>query len=302
MDDKRFVRLLGIAKAALVAILVYVGFEVATNRLPLDAMFDPGTARGERPVGAEPTASPPPREISDYTAIVRRNLFSGTDSTDNTRTDETRVPALESPAAVEELGLRLVGTIAGGPLASRAIIQNTTTTNSSGSYRIGDAVASATVEAIQRDAVVLRHQGRPVVLRLSSGTAAGGPSKAPLPENRSGPRQAPRLGAKEIGRDIDMATPPPGRAEYVTEVFRRATVEPYVKDDQTIGLKITGLDQFPMAGVFGFKDGDIVQTVNGQQLTSKQKAFQILMKAKTQPRVDIQLLRDGKSKELSFDL
>jgi len=37
-------------------------------------------------------------------------------------------------------------------------------------------------------------------------------------------------------------------------------------------------------------------------LTSKQKAFQVLMKAKTQSKVNLQLLRDGKSKELSFDL
>ena len=92
------------------------------------------------------------------------------------------------------------------------------------------------------------------------------------------------------------------QAGYVTDIFRKATIEPYVKNDQTEGLKITGLENIPMAEMFGFKNGDIVQSVNGQQLTSKQKAFQVLMKAKTQSSIDIRLLRDGQSKNLSFKL
>ena len=35
MDEKRFVKVLWIAKAALVAVLLYVGFEVVTNRVHL---------------------------------------------------------------------------------------------------------------------------------------------------------------------------------------------------------------------------------------------------------------------------
>ncbi len=54
--------------------------------------------------------------------------------------------------------------------------------------------------------------------------------------------------------------------------------------------------------MIGLRNGDVVQSVNGQQLTSKQKAFQVLMKAKTQSKIDIQLLRDGQSRNLSFDL
>jgi type II secretory pathway component PulC len=57
-----------------------------------------------------------------------------------------------------------------------------------------------------------------------------------------------------------------------------------------------------LANLFGLRNGDIVQTVNGQNLNSKQKAFQVLKKARTQSNISLQLLRDGKAKELSFDL
>jgi type II secretory pathway component PulC len=88
----------------------------------------------------------------------------------------------------------------------------------------------------------------------------------------------------------------------VAEVFRQATIEPYVKNYRTEGLTISGLEKIPMAERFGLQNGDVVQSINGQQLTSKQKAFQVLMKARTQSKVDIQLLRNGQRKGLSFDL
>jgi general secretion pathway protein C len=89
---------------------------------------------------------------------------------------------------------------------------------------------------------------------------------------------------------------------YVEDIFRNATIEPHVVDGQTQGLKITGLENTPLAGMFGLRDGDVVQAVNGQRLTSKQKAFQVLQKARNQSRIHIQLLRKDQAKDLSFDL
>jgi type II secretory pathway component PulC len=86
------------------------------------------------------------------------------------------------------------------------------------------------------------------------------------------------------------------------DILHKATIEPYVRNGQTEGLQLTGLENIPMADMIGLRSGDVVQSVNGQQLTSKQKAFQVLMKAKTQSKIDIQLLRDGQSRNLSFDL
>jgi type II secretion system protein C len=153
----------------------------------------------------------------------------------------------------------------------------------------------ATVETVRRGEVVLRYQGRSLVLKQCSGTTADKGQKAeaatPKVESRGQPSPVARAASSESSR-----------AGYMSEVFRKATIEPYVKNDRTEGLRITGLDKIPLAEAFGFKNGDIVQTVNGQQLTSKQKAFQVLQKARTQSKVNIQILRDGKRKELSFDL
>jgi len=193
----------------------------------------------------------------------------------------------------------LIGTLAGGPATSRAVIQNTKT-NTTGSYRIGDSVASATVEAIRPEMVVLRYQGRPVALKQCSGkTEARGPTgQGEQPKLRDAGQTAASRSQPSAG----APRPESLRSGYVSEVFRQATIEPYVKNNRTEGLQISGLEKIPMAETFGLKNGDVVQSINGQQLTSKQKAFQVLMKARTQPKIDIQLLRDGQRKGLSFDL
>jgi type II secretion system protein C len=304
MDEKRFITVLWVAKAALLVVLAYVAFEVATSRLRLVTMFDPGTASGQPQATDTQVAAPETRNPSDYGEIVARNLFTDADGPTNPQAAVKHPRGLDSLGSAQELGLRLIGTIAGGSIASRAVIQDTRN-NATSSYRIGDMVASATVQAIRRDAVILQYQGRPLLLKLQAGTAADHPSKALGPGDRNDPDKDKPVSAKDPaaagGKDA-QTTPPQDQAGSVMDIFRKATIEPYVRNDQTEGLQITGLENMPMAELIGLRNGDVVQSVNGQQLTSKQKAFQVLMKAKTQSKIDIQLLRDGQNRNLSFNL
>ena len=54
--------------------------------------------------------------------------------------------------------------------------------------------------------------------------------------------------------------------------------------------------------VVRLEDGDVVRQVNGQRLSSLQKAFQVFQKAKSQPAIRLELLRGNDTKELRFDL
>ncbi|MEN6575344.1 MAG: type II secretion system protein N [Phycisphaerales bacterium] len=289
MNEKQFIKVFRLVKAALILVLVYAGFRAITGHLHLGA-FDPAVVSGdEPPTEVEPPVTRSPSR-SDYAVILRKNLFTGSDDDAGPGTDDNRSQPIDSMPSAEELGLRLVGAIAGGPAISRANIQNTKT-NTTGVYRIGDTIASAKVEAIQQDAVVLQYDGQQFILRLHAGPT--GDKEPP-----AGTEQQTVTEPVPAGK---QSASPAVKADSIAEVFRKATIEPVVKNDRTEGLRITGLDKIPMAELFGFKNGDVIQSVNGQQLTSKQKAFQVLMKAKTQSKVDIQLLRNGKSKDLSFD-
>lgn len=290
MNEKQVIKVFWLVKASLIMALVYAGFRLMTGRLHIGA-FDPAVVSGdERTTETQPTAS---RRQSpcDYAAIIESNLFIDPEEAGGPSANSGSSELLDAMPSAEQLGLRLVGAIAGGPAISRANIQDTKT-NTTGVYRIGDTVASARVEAIQQDAVVLRHEGRQLILRLS---APAGSGKEPANGAEQQIEPQPATAGTQGGK-------PAIKADYITEIFHKATIEPYVKNNRTQGLQITGLDKIPMAEIFGLRNGDVIQSVNGQQLTSKQKAFQVLMKARTQSKVDMQLLRNGKSKDLSFDL
>jgi type II secretion system protein C len=292
MNEKRFITLMWAVKVLLVVVLLYIGFGALTSRLRLGDVLIPAAASGDEQTDPGQADTPETSSGPDYSAIVQRNLFTGNDlPLPPTTTHRSQI--LDTMPSAEELGLRVIGIVAGPPAASLAIIRNTQD-NTTHLCRIGEVVASATVESIQRDAVILRYQGRQLVLR--SHTGADGQDKGGTGrEEPSGTEPAP---VRPQGRIPPLST----QARYVEEVFHNITIEPYVKNSQTQGLKVSGLEKVPLAEMFGFRNGDIIQTINGQQLTSKQKAFQVLMKAKTQPRLDIQLLRNGKNKSLSFEI
>jgi type II secretion system protein C len=294
MNEKRASTLFWAVKALLAAMLVYVAVETAMKPLHLRKALRPHPVAGdEQPVEAPPALSEP-CSPTDISRIVENDPFADAEThgdLPDTANQGNLLPARMS--VEEELGLKLIGTIAGGPATSRAVIQDTKT-KSTRLHKIGDVVASATIEAIQTDAVVLQHQGRKKTLSLSTGTATTTAGERPL-------AQAPTRAPRDRSDQQDARAPSP-KLGYVEDIFRKATVEPYTKNGRTTGLKITGLENTPLAGMFGLRNGDVVQTVNGQDLTSKQKAFQVLQKARTQSKIQIQLLRNDQVKELAFDL
>jgi type II secretion system protein C len=295
MNEKRVTRLFWAIRALLIGVLFYVVVAVVVTPLHLGRSFKPHPATGNEYVGDTPQAGPTTHAPADISGILENNLFGGADPDANAQPNADDSSTIGSMISAEEqLGLRLIGVVAGGPVASRAIIQNTAT-KAANPYKIGDTLASAIIESIQSDTVILRHEGQRKALRLQAGATVADSrrtagDKAPPPPstvNRSSVRPT--------------ASEHPTSLGHMEDVFRQATIEPYVKNGETEGLKITGLQTTPLAGLFGLRNGDIIQAVNGQRLTNKQKAFQVLQKARTQPKIRMQLLRDGKTKDLSFD-
>jgi len=199
------------------------------------------------------------------------------------------------PSAEDELGLVLLGTVAGSPLVSRAIIQDTESKIPQ-LYKIGEIVAGARVQSIENNVVILLHNGQSKILRLQIGRDHG-QSRAQMSRSQTSGEfaQASKF-------DTQVTAIPPEQTGQVETILSSAVIEPYSVNGKIEGLKVTGLENLPIAKEIGLKDGDIVREVNGHQLTDKRKAYQVLKKARNQPSVSVELQRDGKTKELSFAL
>ena len=92
------------------------------------------------------------------------------------------------------------------------------------------------------------------------------------------------------------------KIKYVETMLKKAVIEPYQINGQIEGLQITGLDKILVAKNLLLKSGDIIRTVNGHSLSSKKHAYEIFKRARKLPMIEIELLRDGKSRILLYDL
>jgi general secretion pathway protein C len=286
-----------VIKLALVLILGYIVLATVLMPQHMGEIFVPDSAVSTENITTVEPTSFPNTPFEDYSAIVEHDIFGNSASSLKTNKslmgDNGVSPAL---SAEEELGIVLLGTVAGSPEISRAIIKDIKT-NELSLYKTGDTVATAHIESIERDVVVLLHQGQRKILEL--GTRE---SKQQDADNTQAALSNSAAQAAETNPSANFHTSAGAKLRNIEIMLTNAVIEPYTIDGQVEGLRITGLENIKGAEDLGLKNGDIIRTVNGQRLTSKQRAYQIFKKARTQTAANIELLRGNETKTLSFSL
>jgi len=223
--------------------------------------------------------------------IVSKDIF-GHEPPVSTNTDEKGTGSSNTEPITETAAnhLELHGTVAGPPEIAIAII-NDRQKNVTDTYKIGDRVSGTKIISITKDAVILSENGQKKILKLNTSRSQTAPATA----NQA---VASQPTAKPAPNPVSSRR----RIQILEKILSEAEIEPALVNNQAIGLQISNLDKVPLSGFLGLKDGDIIQTVNGQEINSKQKAFQVFRKAKMQPEIVLELLRNGKLERLGFSL
>lgn len=290
-------KVLSISKLALVLVLIYVIAKTAVPFGNTDKVPAPASAQDKARELPIETRSPD-LSLDDYAKIAERNLF-GTSSQITGSGEWSLTPDSVRRSVSEELDLALIGTVSGSTSVARAVIKDLKT-NLSGLYKTGQVVGDARIDGIEANAVILFHNGKTERLPITSWVSknkVNNKSVASVTTNnpkRNVLRKDPARAKTTAGIRSKI-----GRVE---EVLTKTVIRPHVVDGQTEGLEITGLENLNFANKFGLKNGDVIRTVNGHRLTSKQKAYQVFKKARTQKSVTFELLRNNKYKNISFAL
>ena len=157
MNARKF---LFISKLAIVLVLIYTGGSTLMMHRNSAEVFAPASAGGGERKGAFQADASPGDGTEDFSGIVERGIFG-------TAGRSSGQDGSGYSSAARELGIELVGTVAGTPAVSRAIIKNTKTKVLS-LYSIGQEIGGATIENIRVDAVDLLHNGKTKVLTLKT--------------------------------------------------------------------------------------------------------------------------------------
>jgi type II secretion system protein C len=290
-------KILMISKLVLVAILAYTLVTAVFAPTDITSIKAPASVVASSRSELSNSDNHSNLSAEDYAQIVQKNPFDGSTKLIAWVHPEGSDSQLFDPSVSPELGLALVGTISGSPTVARAIIKDLKT-GVSELCKTGQVVGNCRIQSIHPDSITLLYDGKERILHLNYGFAGQAKSQQSLLESRHKSSKPTEAGSQSKLTQNGLQN----QIQAVETMFEKAIIHPHIADGQVEGLKITGIENIKEAEMFGLKNGDVIRSVNGHRLVSKQQAYQVLKKARAQDIMSFELLRNNRTKELSFSL
>ena len=271
---------------ALITLGAYCGAGLFYQIWTLKSQSTPAETTHDTQASGAAVASTEP--YAAYRAILQRNLFK-------TQTDQGTVPQ-QAQINLEDmkktkLQLKLWGTVTGNTQQSYAVIEDTQKREQN-LYRVGDSVQDATVKAILRAKVVLTVNGQDEVLAMED-MQVGAPSRSVAsrrsPSAASRPTRAQRVSLRR--NMIDQA---------IQDVGKLAT-EIRIQPSEN-GLALSNIKPNSIFRRMGLRNGDVLKSVDGQQIRSVDDALKLYESLKSADNVTVELQRRGRDRTINYNI
>lgn len=264
------------------------------------------------PVASQPTQTrtAPVRQtqtaFATYQSISTRNIFNANPPQEGDRAQQ-KVPPPEDTIKATELQLKLVGAAAGDPHQRYAIIEDLNSRGAQTVYQIGDSIQGALVVDISPNCVVLDKGGGQYESLCFEHETNGAKLRQRSPRQARLKPPAQDVGDGGIVR-IDGATWRVSR-ELILDQFSnlgaladQARVVPYLLQGQTQGFRLTRLKSGSLLQQIGVQNGDVLQKVNGLNITSPNEALQAFQQLQNESTVRLEILRRNRATTLTYEI
>jgi general secretion pathway protein C len=228
------------------------------------------------------------KPYSVYRTILQRNLFK-TQKAQETGSQQAQINLDDMEET--KLQLKLWGTVTGSAQQSYAVIEDTQKREQN-LYRVGDSVQDATVKAILRAKVVLTVNGQDEVLAMED-MQEGAPSRSIASREAPSPAtQTTRAQRVSLRRSmIDQAIQDVG--QLATEIRIQPSEE---------GLSLSNIKPNSIFRRMGLRNGDVLKSVDGQQIRSVDDALRLYESLKKSDSVTVELQRRGGNRTINYNI
>jgi general secretion pathway protein C len=152
---------------------------------------------------------------------------------------------------------------------------------------VGSVVAGARVVSIQRDRVVLSISGREEILLLGAeGTRPASTRDAQAPKESATSTYV--VDRKTVQENLDN----------LPSLLMQARAELYFKEGRPEGFQLSQIQRGSLLKSVGFEDGDVIRSVNGQEIRSLEDAIALYQQFGDRDSYTIGILRGEKPKTL----
>ncbi len=298
---KRLNKLLGLVNLGLVITLIVVIDPILTpehqTREEMGLSWQDSTTIPSHVVGDTET------KYGDPAIILQRDMFGMGQGEVQKRGPTLKSKAMEPrPRVKQPVPFKLIGTVASEEGDSYAILEDIET-QTQDIYRVGATIGNASIDSIEQNRVVVLNMGSREVLDLVL-AGRGAPSsravaKAEVPAGQMSPDKVVRVIANG-DRQVNTRVAPSKLNGAAYSLLSKMELTPHVVDGEAKGLRVSGLKDSVMAQLAGIRDGDVLQSVNGQSVTNRRKALQVLKKARKLGSARLELSRGQEKKSLAF--
>jgi general secretion pathway protein C len=230
------------------------------------------------------------RDLSFYSVITERNIF-------NSRAQEmaeAELAELLGPVEESNLSVKLFGTVVSQlPDFSFAVIQDSVSKQVD-IYRLNDLILNeAKLVMIEPKRVIILRNGKQESLLVFE---EEGPVIAAAPVSSAG-REIRQVEKNQYEIDrIEFEASTNNLAELMTQ----ARVVPNLKAGKVNGYKVFAIKPDSLYQKIGLKNGDVIERVNGMEITGPEQALELFQQLKTESHFQIDLLRRGRKEILIY--
>jgi general secretion pathway protein C len=246
--------------------------------------------------GTASSETKPNQPISQYSAIVERNLFNTSRQQQETNAQQQQKIDLENLKQTD-LKLKLWGTVTRIDGLAYAVIEDTKTREQN-LYRTGDSIDNATVKMILREKVVLTVNEQDEILTMEEVVASKRSIRGGRPRSDTLARKLPVSGYPRkitLNRErIESAL------ENLGELMDQATIRPHIEDGAAAGISITGIKPNALFRRMRLRNGDIITGVNGRAIESVEDAISIFEDFNSASELKIDIKRRGRNQTLDY--
>jgi general secretion pathway protein C len=90
--------------------------------------------------------------------------------------------------------------------------------------------------------------------------------------------------------------------ENQAELMRQARIVPEQENGKMVGIRLFGVRPDTLLGVLGMENGDRLQTINGFDMTSPEKALEAYARLRTADQLTVQVNRRGSNLNLDYNI
>ncbi len=90
--------------------------------------------------------------------------------------------------------------------------------------------------------------------------------------------------------------------ENQADLMRQARIVPEQENGRVVGIRLFGVKQESLLGVLGMENGDRLQTINGFDMSSPEKALEAYARLRTADKLTVSLNRKGQNVNLDYNI